>query len=118
VKHGFRQGSSGEATIPVVPGSNHCSLTKPAIAIRWEIEFLFDVQALDEKGFLFDAVTFTAYWQALATEGIDYSCELLAYRTLTNLLDMLGERAKYVQHSHIRIYPFGATFAEYFTDRD
>ena len=76
--HGFTQYAEGNVVLTVVPGSHHCGLGDTEINVDWEIELEFTGEALDDKGFLVDALDFNIYFGELAQIPLSYSCEMLA----------------------------------------
>lgn len=76
MKSGFRQHVEGEFEV-IVKGQNHCGIDdEPRKAFRYEVDIFYPPDALDERGFLLDNLTFRSYFSSIGET--DMSCERLA----------------------------------------
>lgn len=114
----FTQNASGTVELQVEAGSNHCSITEPTIKVQYKISIMFDVTALDDQGFLVDSLTFGAYFTALSSWPINYSCEFLAMKIGKDFIKMLTNRKEHVQGIEVTISPFPGVNVQYKAMRD
>lgn len=74
----FTQEAKGKATLQIVPGSAHCSITEPTIKIRYKISAELAYGILDKDKFTANSLLFEKYIRQLEETPISISCEMLA----------------------------------------
>jgi hypothetical protein len=91
----YRQFGYGEFDVYVV-GENHCGPNHESPkSFNYEVEVRYPLDALDERGFLLDNLSFQEYFEAL--HQTSYSCELLATHAACTFWDMAEGRCEQVR---------------------
>src|SRR5690349_10291975 len=95
---GFTQKAYGEFTVRLAPNTPHCgpkstTFVERSDPYRYEIELVYNSQALDAQGFLIDNLWFREYFNSLRDVVLSISCELLAQQIAQDMCTALGDRA-------------------------
>lgn len=107
----YTQHAEGSFHCTLVPGTNHCGIDDTDATFKYAVDIEYTSRdALDDKGFLLDNLTFRSYFNSLGAVRI--SCEEVAHAACEYFKGLLAPRMKFVASIRVRIFPFEGVWVE------